>query len=291
MKLGSEKAYAKVNLTLDVLGRRSDGYHDLRSFMQTVSLHDTITLTKATSRGIEVVSNLPYLPLDLKNLVGIATAVFFQELGCLEESVRLEIQKGIPVCAGLGGGSADAAATLRLLDRVYQTNLSAARLEQMASRIGSDAPFCVRGGTQLAEGRGERLTDISPLPACHIVLCKPPIAVSTRDVFAGWKANKHAAHPDHAGMTEALTCGDIYAIASRMYNVLEEVMPSARADIARIRDTMRDAGALGAVMSGSGPTVLGLFKDENTAQAAGEILKAQYTEIFYTQPSRTLSFF
>jgi len=280
MQQWSEKAYAKVNLTLDVQGKRPDGYHDLRMLMQTVSLCDTVTLTATGGEGLRVTSDLEYLPTGEKNLAGMAALAFFRHIGRPAKGVSLHIRKEIPVCAGLGGGSADAAAVLRLLNRVYGTGLSAARLEEMAAEVGSDVPFCVRGGTRLAEGRGERLTDVSPLPPCHVVLCKPPYTVSTGAAFARWGGARSAARPDLRGALAALAESDLRGLARFLYNVLEDVLPVAASDVAHIRGALMDAGALGVVMSGSGPTVLGLCDDAQRAGAAGEALRGQYKETF-----------
>ena len=279
----TEKAYAKINLTLDVLGRRPDGYHDLCMLMQTVSLCDTVTLTREAGSDIRALCDLKYLPTGERNLAVAAALVFFRHVGRPAEGLCFHIHKGIPVCAGLGGGSADAAAVLRLLNRLYGTGLSAARLEEMAAEVGSDVPFCVRGGTQLAAGRGERLTEVPGLPPCHVVLCKPPYAVSTGAAFARWGDARSAAHPDNRGALEALARGDLRGLARYLYNVLEDVLPVAAADVAYIRGFLMDTGALGVVMSGSGPTVLGLFDDGGKAEEAGEALRAQYAETFVTE--------
>ena len=282
-----EKAYAKVNLTLDVLGKRPDGYHDLHMLMQTVSLCDEITLAKTDDDTIRVTSNLSFLPSGKKNLAGLAAFVFLESLGLPTRGLCLNIRKEIPVCAGLGGGSADAAAVLRLLNRVYKTGLTATQLEEMAAQIGSDVPFCIRGGTQIAEGRGEKLTALPSLPPCHIVLCKPPYSVSTGAVFALWH-NGSAQHPDHSGVMDALSAHDLRGLSRRMYNVLEDILPVAQTDLRHIRNILTDTGALGVVMSGSGPTVLGLFDDAASAQTAGKILRAQYLDTFVTTVTEAL---
>ncbi|MCL2748389.1 MAG: 4-(cytidine 5'-diphospho)-2-C-methyl-D-erythritol kinase [Oscillospiraceae bacterium] len=315
----AEKAYAKINLTLEVLHRQPDGYHDLRSLMQTVSLYDVITVTHSGDGTLRAASNLASLPTDRDNLVVAAAEVFLEATGIPVKGLCFTIEKNIPVFAGLGGGSADAAAALRLLNRAYAAGLSARALEEMAHRVGSDVPFCVRGGTQLAEGRGERLSASPPLPPCYILLCKPPAAVSTREAFAWWDASRDetlgasrgvsqgvsrgvsrstslgasrgvsqgaAKKPDLAGFLDALSRGYLSGAARCLGNVLEAVLPptQADADVAQIKGMMMDAGALGAVMSGSGPTVAGLFDDAGACAAAGATLRERYADVYVTRP-------
>ena len=287
MKVLTENAYAKINLSLDVLALRPDGYHDLLSLMQTVSLCDVLTLTATMCEGIRVNSDAAFLPPDGKNLVHLAAQVFFRMSGLPPCGLCFHIQKNIPVGAGLGGGSADAAAALRLLDRLYPETVSNQGLHEIAQQVGADVPFCVLGGTQLAEGRGERLTRLSALPSCHIVLCRPPYRVSTHEAFSRWdRAPRRPFRPDHEGLFLALGHGDLRGLSRRMYNALEEVLSVARADVASIKGILLDHGALGAVMSGSGPTVLGLYdrRDAAKAAAAAAELSAQYQETFITQP-------
>ncbi|MDR3207284.1 MAG: 4-(cytidine 5'-diphospho)-2-C-methyl-D-erythritol kinase [Oscillospiraceae bacterium] len=279
-----ESAPAKINLTLDVLGKRPDGYHDLRMLMQTVALADTVALTHTDRPRLEVTSNLPYLPADGNNLAGRAAAALLTHLGLPQGGFRIQLEKKIPVCAGLGGGSADAAAVLRLLNRALDAGLTGDELKAVAFHVGSDVPFCVRGGTQLAEGRGERLTPLPAPPPCHIVLCKPPCPVSTAAVFARWRDKPHHA-PDHLGAVRALETGSLRELARRLYNVLEDLVPSAtQSDIVGIRTALLDAGALGVVMSGSGPTVLGLFETKSAAQTAWDTLSPRYRETYLTEP-------
>ncbi len=284
--IGEETAYAKVNFTLDVLGKRTDGYHELCMVTQTVSLCDDISVTETGDGRIRLMSNLAYLPNDRRNLAVRAAELFFCETGLSCAGLLIRIKKRIPVCAGLGGGSADAAAILRLLNRLYGARLSGQELEQLAALIGSDVPFCVRGGTQLVEGRGERLTQMASMPSCRVVLCKPLYAVSTAQVFSLLAGAVVERRPDHAGVLRALTRGQLRDFSQRMYNVLEEVVPVARHDIAHIRGVLIDAGALGVVMSGSGPTVLGVFEEKDLPQAASccNVLSALYADSFLTVP-------
>jgi 4-diphosphocytidyl-2-C-methyl-D-erythritol kinase len=280
----SERAPAKINLTLDVLGRRPDGFHDLRTLMQSVSLCDKLTLTRRERPGLGITSNLHFLPTDRRNLVHAAAAAFFARSGLTPPGLHLHLEKQIPVGSGMGGGSADAAAALRLFNRFFQAGLPYDDLEALAAQVGSDVPFCVRGGTQLAEGRGECLTPVPPLPNCHIVLCKPPFSLSTSVVFSRVTAARLPWHPDNDGALRALRAGDLRALSQRLFNVLEPLIPHGQREIADIRGALLDAGALGALMSGSGPTVYGLFSDTDAARAAHGALRAQYPETFLVRP-------
>lgn len=276
-------AYAKLNLTLDILRRREDGYHDLQMVMQTISLTDTLTITPAQGEG-KMTSNLSFLPTDGTNLAQKAAAAFRRATG-LGEEVDISIDKHIPVCAGMAGGSADAAAVLRAMNQLTAAGLSPLALAQIGQSVGSDVPYCVLGGTALAEGRGERLTPLPALPPCHIVVCKPSFPVSTPQLFSRVDVRKILRRPDTQGMLEALEQGDLSGIARRMYNVFEDVLePWKRAEVHAIQNALLDAGALGAIMTGSGPTVFGLFETLPQAQQAAHRLGEQYQDVFLAQP-------
>ena len=276
-------AYAKLNLTLDILRRREDGYHDLQMVMQTISLTDTLTITPAQGEG-KMTSNLSFLPTDGTNLAQKAAAAFRRATG-LGGEVDISIHKHIPVCAGMAGGSADAAAVLRAMNQLTAAGLSPLALAQIGQSVGSDVPYCVLGGTALAEGRGERLTPPPPLPPCHIVVCKPSFPVSTPQLFSRVDVRKILRRPDTQGMLEALEQGDLSGIARRMYNVFEDVLePWKRAEVHAIQNALLDAGALGAIMTGSGPTVFGLFEALPQAQQAARRLGEQYQDVFLAQP-------
>ena len=276
-------AYAKLNLTLDILRRREDGYHDLQMVMQTISLTDTLTITPAQGEG-KMTSNLSFLPTDGTNLAQKAAAAFRRATG-LGGEVDISIHKHIPVCAGMAGGSADAAAVLRAMNQLTAAGLSPLALAQIGQSVGSDVPYCVLGGTALAEGRGERLTPLPALPPCHIVVCKPPFPVSTPQLFSRVDVRKILRRPDTQGMLEALEQGDLSGIARRMYNVFEDVLePWKRAEVHAIQNALLDAGALGAIMTGSGPTVFGLFETLPQAQQAARRLGEQYQDVFLAQP-------
>lgn len=265
------KAMAKINLGLDVLRRREDGYHDLRMVMQTVCLYDRITLVRTDAPGISVRTNLSYLPTGQDNLVYRAAALLADEFS-LEEGLQIELQKHIPVAAGLAGGSSDAAAVLVGVNRMFELGLSAEELMERAVKIGADVPYCVMRGTALAEGIGERLTRLPDAPDLHVVLAKPPVHVSTGFVYGNLKVDALESHPDIDAQVQAIRDGDALRMAKLMGNVLETVTIPACPVIAEIKDRMMSAGAINAMMSGSGPTVFGLFDDEERARRACEEL-------------------
>lgn len=276
-------ANAKINLTLDILRRREDGYHDLQMVMQSVSLADELTVTPAQGGVGTAVSDLHFLPTGGKNLAQMAAAAFRQAVGAGGE-VDVSIRKHVPVCAGLAGGSADAAAVLHAMNRLTGAGLSPVELAKIGERVGSDVPFCVLGGAALAQGRGELLTPLAPLPPCHIVICKPPFSISTPQLFARVNVRKIVRRPDTAGVTAALAAGDLAGVARRMYNVFEDALPShRRSRVNDIKNILIQCGALGASMSGTGPTAFGLFDDEGLAQEARERLADFGGEVFLTQ--------
>ncbi|MCI9550563.1 MAG: 4-(cytidine 5'-diphospho)-2-C-methyl-D-erythritol kinase [Oscillospiraceae bacterium] len=277
-------ANAKINLTLDILRRREDGYHDLQMVMQSVSLADELTVTPARGGVGTAVSDLHFLPTGGKNLAQMAAAAFRAATG-LGGEVDVSIRKHVPVCAGLAGGSADAAAVLHAMNRLTGAGLSPVELAKIGERVGSDVPFCVLGGAALAQGRGELLTPLAPLPPCHIVICKPPFSISTPQLFARVNVRKIVRRPDTAGVTAALAAGDLAGVARRMYNVFEDVLqPRRLAEINEIKSALIDCGALGASMSGSGPSVFGLFEDGARAQDACSRLRESYRDVFLCAP-------
>lgn len=276
-------APAKINLALDILGLRPDGYHEMRMVMQTVSLCDTVTVEE--SRGEFVLRAGGFVPAGKKTLEQRAAEAFFQVLGrpCPPLSVTLE--KQTPAYAGLGGGSADVAALLRILRETYCPELPTAELERIGLEVGSDMPFCVRGGTALAEGRGEILTDLPPLPACRLVLCKPDFDIPTPELFARVRGAELRRRPDIDGMVSALCAGSLEGVADRLCNVFEEVLPpKSRREIREIRSLLLGHGALNAAMSGSGPTVFGLFRGVEEAVQALEAARARYVQTFLAEP-------
>lgn len=277
------RAWAKLNLTLDVLGKRSDGYHDLCMVMQSVALCDTVTIEETGERGIRVSSNLEFLPSGKNNLAAAAALRLSEAAGRDGNGLRITLDKSIPVCAGMGGGSSDAAAVLRALNEGWKLGWSREELARVGEKVGSDVPYCVLGGTALAEGRGEILTPLPALPWCIAVLCKPRFSISTPELFSRIDGMKVTCRPDTKGMLTALERGDVQGVARRMYNVFEDVLPRNQAGtIAEIKGVLIQHGALGACMSGTGPTVFGLFDSLVAAWRAFHELKAVYPETFLT---------
>ena len=275
------QAFAKLNLTLDILGKREDGYHDLRMVMQSITLADTLTLEENQGEGLRVSANLRFLPTGEKNLAAAAALRFWEALGREPEDLDIRIEKRIPVCAGMAGGSSDAAAVLRALNQRAGAPFSPKELARLGERVGSDVPYCVLGGTALAEGRGEVLTPLAPLPRCWVVACKPDFPISTPELFAQADRVKLRRRPDTAGLVAALEAGDLGGVARRMYNVFEDVLPARLyTRVAEIKNILIQCGALGANMSGSGPTAFGLFDRLEAAQEARACLAQRYRDTF-----------
>ena len=281
------QARAKINLTLDVTGRREDGYHTVQMVMQSVALHDTIrvavTQGERKPRGILLTCNLPYLPVDERNLAYRAAELFYQETDALPGTCEIHIEKRIPMAAGLAGGSSDAAAVLRALAALHNVCLTDDELCAMGLKLGADVPYCLRGGTMLAEGIGEELTALSPMPHCWVVLCKPPFAVSTKDAYREMDEVSIRQRPDTKGMIRALEKGDYHGVASRLSNVMELVTATKRRQIGEIKAFLTENGADGTLMSGSGPTVYGLFSDEGRARTAAKMLSRRFADTFLTE--------
>ena len=285
MRQTREAAYAKINLSLDVLGKRPDGYHDLRMVMQSVSLCDQVTLTLEEGERLKLSTNLGFLPVDDKNIAVIAARAFARHTGVDLNGLSIHIDKQIPVCAGTAGGSSDGAAVLRGLNRLFETGLSREELARIGEEVGSDVPYCVMGCTALAEGRGEILTPLDPLPDCWIVLCKPGFPISTPELLRAIDGVKIRCRPDNGGIMSALKAGNLRAVAQRMFNVFEQAMPAKRqSTIEEIKNVLIQHGALGACMSGSGPTVFGIFAQQNQAELAAGELAGSYAETFVTRP-------
>ena len=276
-------AYAKINISLDIVSKMPDGYHNLRTVMQTVGLADKITVECTPGEGISVQAGRPYLPVDERNIAAKAANAFYNHTGIKGNHTHIIIKKSIPVCAGLGGGSTGGACVLRLLDQIYATGLGRETLETLGSTIGSDVPFSIDGGTKLAEGRGEKLTDLPPIPHCHVVICKPPFSCSTPELFGLVKCEKIRARPDTEGILAALKEGNLGAVARRMYNVFEDILPRGKQEITDIKSIMLDKNALGSTMTGSGPTVFGLYEDKADAINTYNKLKENYRDCYLTQ--------
>lgn len=278
-------APAKLNLTLDVLARRPDGYHELSSIMQTISLCDTVEVeaARAARTRITVKTDQEYLPVNERNTAYKAAAAFLRECGVSAE-VHISIRKKIPVGAGLGGGSADAAAVLRALNALLSVGMDEGRLNQIAAKIGADVPFALRGGCALATGIGEKLSELPVLEELHIVLCKPRLSASTKSIFSKLKVDEIQEHPDTAGAVEAIRQRNIGALAFRLFNVLEPITAAIRPSVREIHKRLLQAGALGAAMTGTGTAVFAVFADEAAARAAVERLKSRYEHTYYVRP-------
>ena len=276
-------APAKVNLALDILDTRPDGYHDMKMVMQTISLCDTVSVEE-TAAGFELRTDGDFIPAGKKTLEQRAAEAFFEAAGLPMPGLRVTLEKVTPAYAGLGGGSADVAALLRILRDTYAPELSTEELERIGFTVGSDMPFCVRGGTALAEGRGEVLTDLKPLPDCWFVLCKPDFGIPTPSLFALVDGGELTCRPDIGGMGLALESGDLAGVAARLGNVFEEVLPEEYHEVFTIKNRLMELGALNAAMSGSGPTVFGIFSEQETAKRAAEVLKETYQQTYLAVP-------
>ena len=274
------KARAKLNLSLDVLAKRADGFHDLRMVMQSCSLGDDVYVELASAGDFAAHTNRSYIPTGDKNVAVRAARAFYSELGT-DGGAHIRITKRIPVCAGLGGGSTDAAAVLMALNELHGGALSREQLCSAALAAGSDVPFCLMGGTALAEGRGEILNPLTALPPTDVVICMPHFSCSTPELFGRIDSRRSRCHPDTAGLIAALDAGDLSGVARRMYNVFEDVLEKRAAGaVNAIKLLLLDNGALGAAMSGSGSAVFGLFPDEVSAKLAYEAAKDICREVF-----------
>lgn len=268
----SLKALAKINLGLDVVRRREDGYHEVRMVMQTIHLYDRLEMEKTVTQGIELSTNLSYLPVNENNLVYRAGKLLMDEFG-ITEGIKVYLNKRIPVAAGMAGGSTDAAAMLYGMNELFELGLSREQLMERGVRIGADVPYCLMRGTALAEGIGEILTPLAPMVKCPVLIAKPAISVSTSFVYQNLKLDADTKHPDIDRLIRDIRKQDLGAIAGDMGNVLESVTIPNYPVIAQIKEQMMDSGAINAMMSGSGPTVFGLFEEEETAQAAYQKMK------------------
>ena len=271
------RANAKINLTLDVLGKRADGYHEVRMVMQMVGMYDRLTLEAVRGgSGISLETNLSYIPSDENNLVYKAAALLMEEAG-VTDGLRIRLDKFIPVAAGLAGGSSDAAMAMVGVNRLFHLGLTQGGLMERAAKIGADVPYCILQGTALSEGIGERLSPLREMPEADILLCKPNVSVSTRDVYSAFDADAVKQHPDVDGLIAAIDQGNLREMThpSRMSNVLEEVTGRKYPVIAQIERIMEEQGALRAIMSGSGPTVFGIFDDHAKAEECRRRLRAE----------------
>ena len=266
------KALAKVNLGLDVIRRREDGYHEVKMIMQTLQLYDRVTLEKRDACGITLETNLPFLPVNDQNIAYRAAKMLMDEFQ-IESGLHIKIDKHIPVAAGMAGGSTDGAAVLYGVNKMFQLGLTKRQLMERGVRLGADVPYCIMRGTVLSEGIGEVLTPVAPMPECYILVAKPPISVSTKHVYQNLKLDQIDKHPDIDGMIDALKAQDLKGITDRMENVLETVTIPEHPEIEEIKKQMMEAGALNAMMSGSGPTVFGIFDDKEQGMKAKEYVR------------------
>ena len=283
-----EYAYAKLNLTLDVTAKRDDGYHDMLMVMQTVSITDSVVLEQTGEKGIHAACNFRYIPTDERNLAVRAAGAFLDTIGEEKNGILIRMDKTIPVGAGMAGGSADAAAVLRGMNRLYGSRMNRRDLEKLGEQIGSDVAFCIAGGTSLARGRGEVLEDLTPMPDCAIVVCKPGFSISTPELFRKLDQIGLRTHPDTAGMLSALESGNLKEISMRMFNVFEEVEDRRMRSEAEIKHVLLDYGALGAVMTGTGSAVFGVFSDETAAETCAAHLRSEHKFCRVARPTGRL---
>lgn len=283
MKQASVQAHAKINLTLDVTGRRPNGYHDVCMVMQSIGIHDIVTVSTGTgAQAIELTISHCDLPADNSNLAYRAAELFLHTIHKESDGIHIHIEKHNPIAAGLAGGSTDAAAVLVLLNDLYETGLTQEQLMEMGLKLGADVPFCIAGGTMLSEGIGEILTPLPDAPQAFVVLCKPPVAVSTPAIYRAIDDVEIAKRPDTPAMLNALRSGDLQAVSHQLYNVMQPITAQMHPEIDDICQTMREQGALHAIMSGSGPTVFGLFADKRQAEHTKQLLAQTYQEVFLT---------
>ena len=267
------KARAKINLGLDVVGRRDNGYHDVRMIMQTVGIYDRMVITRIPENEARIRTNLGFLPVNENNLIYKAYKLM-QDTYHFDGGIDVDLRKFIPVSAGMAGGSTDAASTLFAINKLFSLGQNLKQLMNLSVNLGADVPYCLLRGTALAEGIGEQLTSLKPMPNCYIIIAKPPISVSTKLVYEKLDSDEiDIIHPDIDGIMRGLEAGDLYEIASKMGNVLEQVTIPMYPVIDKIKQDIMECGALNAMMSGSGPTVFGLFEDEKRALACQEYLK------------------
>lgn len=282
-------ARAKINLTLDVLKKRPDGYHDVKMIMQTIKLADIVDVTLTQTGEIELRTNLSYLPTNNKNIAYKACELFLSETHVAFTGVHINIFKKIPVSAGLAGGSTNAAAVLIALNKLYKTNLPMSKLMEMGGKLGADVPFCIHGGTMLSEGVGDKLTKLRPMPLCKIVLCKPAFSVSTAKVYSQISAEKIEHRPDTNSVIDCLNKRDYIGITKRLYNVLEEVTSKNHKEINEIKKELLNFSPNGVLMSGSGPTVFALFNDEKKAIEAVSALRKSYRDVHISDISNYIN--
>ena len=279
-----EGAFAKLNLTLDVLGKREDGYHDLQSVMQTISVRDDVEIDIGTGKPWALLCDKENIPTDERNLAWKAAKVFFDAVKKDPNGIEIRITKRIPVEAGLGGGSADAAAVLRAQNRQNDSPLSILALAELGAQVGSDVPFCVVCGTAMVEGRGERLRKLADMPDCVFVICKPDFSCSTADLYRKLDENAIAKRPDNQLMESALLSGDLGKVAEQVFNVFDPVVTAEHLDLNYIKSIMHSYGAIAQQMTGSGSAVFGIMPNFEYAAVVCNMLKDNYPQVFIAKP-------
>ncbi len=279
------KAMGKINLGLDVIRRRPDGYHEVKMVMQTVNLYDKVRITVNAKPGIRVSTNLPFLPVNENNIVYKAAQQLIDAYD-LNQGVTIELEKHIPVAAGMAGGSTDGAAVIFGMNRLFRLGMSRQQMMEAGLKLGADVPYCIMRGTALSQGIGEILTPLPGMPDCHILIARPGISVSTKFVYENLKLDQIHRHPDIDGVVSAIEAGDLKRMADKIENVLESVTIPAYPVIEDMKALMKKQGALNALMSGSGPTVFGIFEDEQRARTAFEAMKESQLakQIFLARP-------
>lgn len=282
------RALAKINLGLDILRKREDGYHEVRMIMQTIQMYDVLKMKKVKKPGISLSVNYPYIPSDERNLVYKAAKLLMDEFQ-VREGVDICLEKFIPVAAGMAGGSSDAAAAMVGINRLFKLGLSERELMDRAVNIGADVPYCIMRGTALAEGIGEKLTRIAQIPDCFVLIGKPGISVSTKMAYESLQLDKISSHPDIDGMIRDIENGDLLTMTEKMGNVFEPGIIEKYPVIGEIKNLMEDNGALKAMMSGSGPTVFGIFDDREKMEAAAAVLRESglAKTVFATEVTKT----
>lgn len=279
------KAMGKINLGLDVVRRRPDGYHEVKMVMQTVNLFDKVRITVEKTPGIRVTSNLSFLPVNENNIVYKAAAMLMEQFQ-IDKGIAIDLEKHIPVAAGMAGGSTDGAAVLYGMNRLLDLKLTRNELMELGVKLGADVPYCLLRGTALSEGIGEVLTPLPGMPDCHILIARPPVSVSTKFVYENLHLENIRQHPDIDGIVTAIRSGDLYGMCHRLENVLETVTVIHHPEIEDIKTFMKERGAVNALMSGSGPTVFGIYDDEDKAKDACEAIKTSNMarQVFLARP-------
>lgn len=275
------KAYAKINLSLDIVGKREDGYHLLEMVMQTIDLYDEITIEKQ-EKGITIACNKPYVPRDERNLAYKAAKLFMEKYN-ISQGVNINIKKNIPVSAGLAGGSTDGAAVLKIMNKMFNINASDDELMKIGLQLGADVPYCIKGGTALCEEIGEKVTELKRFKDKIVVIVKPPFGISTKSVYEAFCLDKVRNHPNTKELIKSIEADDLNNVVKNMKNLLENVTLRKHKILINIKEEMIRLGALGSMMSGSGPTIFAFFEDMQKAQKCFEKMKERYEEVHITR--------